>query len=137
MKKFKFLFLAALIAVMFIGCAQQADDDTPIITTGEPEVQPTDIYEAAFFNDIAVNDIVGICLRRKFTFQNDCYELQLSEEIINEELLNAEISGDELSVKRVPNNGSCNLSLYPTCVIIYSTLAKNWHEIVDKCYKKL
>lgn len=31
MKKFKFLFLAVLIAVMSIGCAQPTDDDTPII----------------------------------------------------------------------------------------------------------
>lgn len=38
MKKFRFLFLAALIAVMFIGCAQSADDDTPIISDAQPTI---------------------------------------------------------------------------------------------------
>lgn len=44
MKKFKFLFLAVLIAVMPIGCAQPTDGNTPIIPaveTSEPEAQPT------------------------------------------------------------------------------------------------
>lgn len=135
MKKFKFLFLAALIAVMFIGCAQPTDDDMPIIPVSQPEAQPSDIYEAA----LAMENSDNILLYRKFIFQNDQYELQLSGEFINGKLLNAEISisNDKLSVKSALNNGDGNLSVLDTCVIIYSTLAKNWHEIVDKCYKKL
>lgn len=39
MKKFKFLFLIALVATMFIGCAQPIDDDTPIISDAQPTVE--------------------------------------------------------------------------------------------------
>lgn len=136
MKKFKFLFLAVLIAVMSIGCAQPTEDDTPIIPVSEPEAQPTDIYEAAFCREA---DRGGIFLYRKFAFQDDCYELQLSEETGSEELFyNAEISGDKLSITSVSNDsGSCNLRLYNKWTLIYGPLAENWHEVVDKCYKKL
>ena len=61
MKKFKFLFLAALIAVMLIGCAQSADDGTPIISDAQPTVvKVTTAYrnfesgEVGFFKTVSV-----------------------------------------------------------------------------------
>ena len=134
MKKFKFLFLAALIAVMSIGCAQPTDDDMPIIPVSQPEAQPADIYEAALA--LENSDDGNIFLYRKFIFQNDQYELQLSEPS-NENNYWGKILADNKLQITLSQYEQFNLQLLSEYIIVYLDLAQNWHEIVDKCYKKL
>lgn len=139
MKKFKFLFLAALVAVMSIGCAQPTNDDTPIIPaveTSEPEAQPSDIYEAALAMENS--DDGNILLYRKFIFQNDQYELQLSGPSNENNYLGTISDDNKLHIMLPPVcNKQFNLQLLSEYIIVYWDLAQNWHEIVDKCYKKL
>lgn len=56
MKKFKFLFLATLIAVMSIGCAQPTDDDTPIISDAQPTVVNVTVIKITDSNNYVLSD---------------------------------------------------------------------------------
>lgn len=129
MKKFKFLFLIALIATMFIGCAQSADDDTPIIPVSEPEAQPTDIYEAAFNKSTGGNDWVY----KQFSFNNETYEFRIPEGAV--------------TIGNKTNNYSWSVGDYKvrfnvydnidSIIIISSLSSLDWRYLVDNCYIKL
>lgn len=73
MKKFKFLFLAALVAVISIGCAQPTNDDTPIIS----DAQPTVVKVSTAYREFSGSGEIGFFKTVSVTYPDhvDKYEI--------------------------------------------------------------